>query len=308
MENKHMPETRLTPEAQKEIQRFMWKAVAIPAIPASIILFLGGFFINDVFKVKAENTAFSQAYSNLQELTEETTKARFESETAKKAAEKAALDAHRILEQANKIKDEARKIQIEANDIQKRLQRAESFQKSEELVQEVKDFLREDTGFIADTVEHTNEKIQEHAKKLSMIKKQVSDIEAKQRKSPIQFLQSNDYRELWRGKTGGPYTENFSDVVPKSANGVILRVIVNTTKSSKASGSFVCGDSNGHFNTELWHYDQIGVTNYSNTWIGGMVLCPLNGDRTMTWQMMSNDNKKESSSKVTSIAAVVGWF
>jgi len=122
----------------------------------------------------------------------------------------------------------------------------------------------------------------------------------------MHLLPAESYVQVWSDRTGGPFTEDFSEVVPEGAQGAILKVVVATTGGD--SGSFVCADSKGSFNTRLPHYNQISVSNYSDKWAGNLVFCPLTKNRTLKWQMMSNESSETASRKTSSYGALVGWF
>jgi|GEM_PF-5133694 len=125
------------------------------------------------------------------------------------------------------------------------------------------------------------------------------------RSSAIHFFSAEKYVKAWPNRTGGPFTEDFSDFVPEGAQGAILKVIVS---SAGESGSFVCADSKGLFNTDVGHFSQISFTNFSDKWVGGLVFCPLTKNRTLKWQMMSNQSQPAASPKVFSYGTLLGWF
>ena len=61
----------LTREAKDEIHAYMWKSIALPAIPAAILTFLIGYFWNDIALVKAENNAAAQYRAVFNKLTDD---------------------------------------------------------------------------------------------------------------------------------------------------------------------------------------------------------------------------------------------
>lgn len=82
-----------------------------------------------------------------------------------------------------------------------------------------------------------------------------------------------------------------------------IRVIV---RSEDGSGSFICSDVDPSQDEQLRHFNQIGTTNYSNSWSGGMVFCPISINRTMRW--MTAANRQVPAPSVGSIASLVGYF
>lgn len=170
----------------------------------------------------------------------------------------------------------------EAESLRAKLRTADAFQRSEEIVKQVADSLLDRSDFKHLIIQNTGS---------------------------IHFFPSEKYIPLWKSKTGGPHAYNISRYVPKTAKGVLLKVIVISNKSE--SGSFVCADQEGKFsseNSEIWHHQQNGFSNYLKSWVGGVVFCPLTRDGTITWQMMSNEDFVGPTDKVRSWGTLIGWF
>lgn len=112
------------------------------------------------------------------------------------------------------------------------------------------------------------------------------------------------------GTSGGPYIQDLTGIVPSSAKGAVLKVIVNTKSQATATftptGSFVVSDRLGNF-CAIEHYLCNGFTNYSNFWIGGTVYAPfITGTKTFKWRMSSNVASVDN--LVFSYGGLIGWF
>jgi hypothetical protein len=110
---------------------------------------------------------------------------------------------------------------------------------------------------------------------------------------------------LWSHSTGsgGNHITDVSAYVPATAKGAVIRVIVNS--NSDGASSFVCADRNGNY-SNLAHYSQNGFTNYSGTWVGGVVFCPFYKDKAFKWKMVSNN--ADPSPVASSYGSLIGWF
>lgn len=244
--------------------------VKIVAFPGVVLTILG-FVTGFLVNDVAKKSAYTKAYREASQLILNLTK---ETSAASYISRKSEKEAEKILK--------------EVEDIRAKLRTAEAFQKSEDLVKQVVKTLIE--------------------------RKDFKEVLSKP-SSSIHFYTFEEYKILWTGARGGIFNTDVSGYVPEEAKGAILRVNVFTDddgkKSTHESGSFVCADKNGNFSpndSEFWHYQQNGFTNYSNYWVGGIVFCPLTDERKIKWKMMSNESKSKPTKKVMSYGTLIGWY
>jgi hypothetical protein len=265
-----MSNGELSPQAKEAIRSYMIKIVTIPGVLLAILGFLIGFFLNDVAKASAYNKAYEKASQLILNLTKETSTAALESQKIQK-------DAEQVLKKLEDLKTDAERLKA-------KLLTAKAFQRSEGMVKEIVNTLLARDDFkhlITETV------------------------------GGIHLFPSDKYIPLWQSKDGGPYVNDIISKydVPKTAKGVLLKVVVLSNKSE--SGSFVCADEYGRFSpkaSEIWHHQQNGFSNYLKTWVGGVVFCPLTKDGKIKWQMMSNENLTAPTKNVRSWGTLIGWF
>ena len=117
----------------------------------------------------------------------------------------------------------------------------------------------------------------------------------------IHYFLASEYVTLWSNVGGGPHDQDVSANVPARAKGAVIKVIVG----GGGSCSLVVADRLGNFSS-LSHYCHNGFTNYSNSYVGGLIFVPFYTGKTFKWKMKSNSNDPETG--ILSYATLVGWF
>jgi hypothetical protein len=125
------------------------------------------------------------------------------------------------------------------------------------------------------------------------------------RRPVISVFPTARQENLW-DRASGRRTVNLFDKVPRDAQGVLLKVNLRTMDGG--TGSFTCADREERIDSDVRHFSMTGISNYGSEWIGGLVLCPLTENKTITWLTMESDTDPKPSDDVETTGALIGWY
>ncbi len=283
----------LTNEAKSLIRKYM----LIIVIPSASALTIGGivfgWLLNEGIRASAYAKAYDGAQGKIIDLATSAASSANEAEASSNSAENTlqSISAARLeLENSFLV-------------IKEIVDKAKSNQKTLELIADAEH----------DLARNVAEVLLENPDKLSSTVAgnigQKVDALQKELSQRFRFLESTNYKILWEQSGGpGPTVQDFSRIIPEKATAAILNVIVSSSANG-GTGSFVCSGPDGKFASDMWHYNNISVTEYGEPWSGGVVICPLSQSRTITWGMFDNTAKGQPvKDRVYSIGTLVGWL
>lgn len=283
--------SKLTHEAREQIRKYMITLVLAPAALLGIGGIILGWFVNHAVM----GSSYAKAYGEAQG---EIIKLATSAATSAKEAELSSASAMRTL---GALQQGEAKLVASQQIVADIVKKAEENHKTLETISAAESEL---ASAVADSLLADPKKLSlsitgEMGTRIGRIEKELDER--------FKFLNSSNYIDLWAATDGvGPKLEDFSTVVPPTATAVILNVIVRSLNGG--TGSFVCSGPDGAHTTSMSHYRNISVTEYSQSWSGGIVICPLTSAKTLTWGLYNNASLENTSNDVSSYGTLVGWL
>lgn len=143
----------------------------------------------------------------------------------------------------------------------------------------------------------------------------------------LEFLSPSEYISLWGRLDETEGSEDLSEKLPQDAKAVVLSVglrlteKLDTSASSYIAGSnsaiVVCADNKDNFyenndsndeNEFLVPYLNPSLSNFSDDFISGMLICPISSQRKFFWRIVDNQGNIRANEKIDSYASVIGYF
>lgn len=156
---------KLSDSAKRAIRLYMWKSIALPALPLSILLFGSGFLWNEIIQKTAQINAESRYFDRLQQLTDRAHESTNQLELTKLSVEVTADELDTIAKSANEdrtqvsnIKSEIDAIFTSSKEIESQMIERGELLKSDDTIEKIADSLRQDSAFTQSVLSVANNK------------------------------------------------------------------------------------------------------------------------------------------------------